>query len=110
MLYRAGQRPSRSCACWRSPPTRRARHGPSASRSSSAATWWRPRRAPAAALPVTEIASYACALPLALAEPLRQGEPAVVGIVRDDRLLLDCRTLTDAEVEEVAAAVRTARG
>jgi L-seryl-tRNA(Ser) seleniumtransferase len=62
------------------------------------------------ALPVTEIASYACALPLALAKPLRQGEPAVVGIVRDDRLLLDCRTLTDAEVEEVAAAVCTARG
>jgi L-seryl-tRNA(Ser) seleniumtransferase len=62
------------------------------------------------ALPVTEIASYACALPLALAEPLRQGEPAVVGIVRGDTLLLDCRTLTDAEVEEVAAAVRTARG
>jgi hypothetical protein len=34
----------------------------------------------------------------------------VVGIVRDDRLLLDCRTLTDAETDEVAVAVRTARG
>jgi L-seryl-tRNA(Ser) seleniumtransferase len=62
------------------------------------------------ALPVTEIASYACALPLALAEPLRQGEPAVVGIVRDNRLLLDCRTLTDAGVEEIATVVRAARG
>ncbi len=61
-------------------------------------------------LPVTEIASYACALPLELAEPLRRGEPAVIGIVRDGRFLLDCRTLTDAEVDEVAAAVRTARG
>ncbi|HSE82511.1 MAG TPA: L-seryl-tRNA(Sec) selenium transferase [Gaiellaceae bacterium] len=62
------------------------------------------------ALPMTEIASYACALPLELAEPLRRGEPAVVGIVRDDRLLLDCRTLTDAEADEVATAVRAARG
>jgi L-seryl-tRNA(Ser) seleniumtransferase len=62
------------------------------------------------ALPVTEIESWACALPLELAEPLRRGEPAVVGIVRDDRLLLDCRTLTEAEVEEAAAAVRAAGG
>ncbi len=58
------------------------------------------------ALPLTELASFACALDEALAEPLRLGEPAVVGIVRDGRLLLDCRTLTDAEVDEVAAAVR----
>jgi hypothetical protein len=34
----------------------------------------------------------------------------VVGVVRDGRLLLDCRTLSDAEAEEVAAAVSTARG
>ena len=31
-------------------------------------------------------------------------------VVRDGRLLLDCRTLTDAEVDEVAAAVAAARG
>jgi L-seryl-tRNA(Ser) seleniumtransferase len=61
------------------------------------------------ALPVTELASYACALPLELAEPLRRGEPAVVGIVRDDTLLLDCRTLAEDEVDEVASAVRAAR-
>ena len=61
-------------------------------------------------LPLTEIASYACALSLELAEPLRRGEPAVIGIVRDGRLLLDCRALADAEVDEVAAAVRSARG
>ena len=61
------------------------------------------------ALPVTEIPSYACALPLELAEPLRRGEPAVVGIVRDDTLLLDCRTLADDEVDEVASAVCAAR-
>jgi L-seryl-tRNA(Ser) seleniumtransferase len=61
------------------------------------------------ALPVAEIDSYACALPLELAEPLRRGEPPVVGIVRDDRLLLDCRTLTDAEVDEAAEAVARCR-
>jgi hypothetical protein len=33
----------------------------------------------------------------------------VVGIVRDGRLLLDCRTLTDGEVDEVAEAVRACR-
>jgi L-seryl-tRNA(Ser) seleniumtransferase len=61
------------------------------------------------ALPLAEIPSFACALEVALAEPLRRGELPVVGIVREDRLLLDCRTLSDAEAEEVAAAVRTAR-
>ena len=39
----------------------------------------------------------------------RAGEPPVVGVVRDGRLLLDCRTLADAEVDEVAAAVSAAR-
>ena len=33
------------------------------------------------------------------------GDPPVVAVVRDGRTLLDCRTLTDAEVDEVAAAV-----
>ena len=61
------------------------------------------------ALPTTEFGSYACALEPELAEPLRRGEPPVVGVVRDDRLLLDCRTLTDAEVEEVAKAVSLCR-
>jgi L-seryl-tRNA(Ser) seleniumtransferase len=61
------------------------------------------------ALPAAEIPSYACALELELAEPLRRGEPPVIGIVRDDRLLLDCRTLGEAEVEEAAAAVRALR-
>jgi L-seryl-tRNA(Ser) seleniumtransferase len=61
------------------------------------------------ALPLAEVESYACALELALAEPLRRGEPPVVGIVRDGRLLLDCRTLTDAEADEAAEAVRSCR-
>jgi L-seryl-tRNA(Ser) seleniumtransferase len=66
-------------------------------------------RAGGGALPLAEVESFACALPESLAEPLRAGEPPVVGIVRDGRLLLDCRTLTGAEVEEVAAAVAAAR-
>jgi hypothetical protein len=33
----------------------------------------------------------------------------VIGVVRDRRLLLDCRTLSDVEVDEVAAAVVAAR-
>jgi L-seryl-tRNA(Ser) seleniumtransferase len=61
------------------------------------------------ALPTTEIESFACALPLELAAPLRRGEPPVIGILRDDRLLLDCRTLGEAEIEEAAEAVRACR-
>jgi hypothetical protein len=34
----------------------------------------------------------------------------VIGVIRDGRLLLDCRTLTDAEAQEVAVAVAAARG
>jgi L-seryl-tRNA(Ser) seleniumtransferase len=62
------------------------------------------------ALPLAELPSYACAVEEELAGPLRDGEPPVVGIVRDGRLLLDCRTLGAAEAEEVAAAVLAARG
>jgi L-seryl-tRNA(Ser) seleniumtransferase len=61
------------------------------------------------ALPLAELASFACALDESLAAPLREGSPAVVGIVRDGRLLLDCRTLSDEEADEAAQAVETAR-
>ena len=61
------------------------------------------------ALPLAELPSAACAVEEELAEALRLGGPPVVGIVRDGRLLLDCRTLTDDEVDEVAAAVERAR-
>jgi L-seryl-tRNA(Ser) seleniumtransferase len=67
-------------------------------------------RAGGGALPLAELPSFACAVEETLAEPLRAGEPPVVGIVRDGRLLLDCRTLTDAEADEAADAVRRARG
>ncbi len=66
-------------------------------------------RAGGGALPLADLESYACALEDALAGPLRQGDPPVVGIVRDGQLLLDCRTLGDAELSEVAAAVAAAR-
>ena len=62
------------------------------------------------ALPLAELPSFACAVDEELAGPLRAGEPPVVGVIRDGRLLLDCRTLTDAEAEEAAALVRAARG
>jgi L-seryl-tRNA(Ser) seleniumtransferase len=66
-------------------------------------------RAGGGALPLAELPSYACAVDEALAAPLRLGEPPVVGIVRDGKLLLDCRTLTDDEIAEVAAAVNRCR-
>jgi L-seryl-tRNA(Ser) seleniumtransferase len=46
----------------------------------------------------------------ALAAALRAGDPPLVGRIQDGRLLLDPRTLTDAEADLAAAAVRAARG
>jgi L-seryl-tRNA(Ser) seleniumtransferase len=66
-------------------------------------------RAGGGALPLAEIPSFACAVDEELAGPLREADPPVVGVVRDGRLLLDCRTVTDAEVDEIAAAVGAAR-
>ena len=61
------------------------------------------------ALPQAELPSFACAVEEGLASALRAGEPPVVAVVRDGHTLLDCRTLTDTEAEEVAAAVAAAR-
>ena len=61
------------------------------------------------ALPLAELPSFACSLDEELAAPLRAGDPPVVGIVRDGRLLLDCLTLSDVEAEQVAAAVHACR-
>jgi L-seryl-tRNA(Ser) seleniumtransferase len=61
------------------------------------------------ALPLAELPSYACAVEERLAAPLRLGEPPVVGVLRDGRLLLDCRTLAEAEIDEVAGAVSRCR-
>jgi L-seryl-tRNA(Ser) seleniumtransferase len=62
------------------------------------------------ALPLAELPSFACAVEESLVAPLRAGDPPVVGVVRDGRLLLDCLTLTDEEADEAARLVATARG
>ena len=61
------------------------------------------------ALPLAELPSFACAVEEELAGALRSQEPPVIAVVRDGRTLLDCRTLTDAEADEVAAAVAAVR-
>jgi L-seryl-tRNA(Ser) seleniumtransferase len=61
------------------------------------------------ALPLAELPSFACALEESLAAPLRACDPPVLGIVRDGKLLLDCLTLADDEVDEVARAVAVCR-
>jgi L-seryl-tRNA(Ser) seleniumtransferase len=61
------------------------------------------------ALPLAELPSFACALEESLAAPLRAGDPPVLGIVRDGKLLLDCLALTDDEVDEVARALSACR-
>ena len=57
------------------------------------------------ALPLAELPSFACAVEEELAAALRTHEPPVIAVVRDGRTLLDCRTLSDAEADEVAQAV-----
>jgi L-seryl-tRNA(Ser) seleniumtransferase len=66
-------------------------------------------RAGGGALPLAELPSAACAVEEELAAALRGHEPPVVAVVRDGRTLLDCRTLTDAEADEVAQAVLACR-
>jgi L-seryl-tRNA(Ser) seleniumtransferase len=61
------------------------------------------------ALPLAELPSFACAVEEELAEPMRLGDPAVVGVVRDGRLLLDARTIADDQIDEVARAVGAVR-
>jgi len=66
-------------------------------------------RAGGGSLPTTDLESFACALEESLAEPLRRGNPPVIGIVRDGVLLLDCRTLSDEDVKAAARAVSDCR-
>lgn len=63
-------------------------------------------------LPEERIASRAVAVNLRLgaedaASLLRSGHPAVVGRIKEDRLLFDMLTVADSELPELAAAVRT---
>jgi L-seryl-tRNA(Ser) seleniumtransferase len=62
------------------------------------------------ALPLYDLSSVACALGEELAQALRAAPTPVVAVVRDGRTLLDCRTVSDAEVAEVADAVAACRG
>ena len=66
-------------------------------------------RAGGGALPLADVPSFACSVEEPRAEALRLGDPPVVGLVRDGRCLLDCRTLSDGEADLVAAAVLAAR-
>jgi L-seryl-tRNA(Ser) seleniumtransferase len=66
-------------------------------------------RAGGGALPLAELPSFACAVEEELAARLRVGDPPVVAVVRDGRTLLDCRTIADDEVDEVARAVIACR-
>ncbi len=56
------------------------------------------------AVPLLEIESFACALDggETLAAALRAGEPPVVSLVREGRVLLDCRTLTDEQCLQIS--------
>jgi L-seryl-tRNA(Ser) seleniumtransferase len=58
------------------------------------------------ALPLTELPSFGVALEGRaddLAARLRAGDPPVLARVVDDRLVLDCRTLADEDVERIPA-------
>src|SRR3954447_888302 len=56
------------------------------------------------AVPLLEIESFACALDdgEALAATLRGADPPVVSLVREGRVLLDCRTLTDEQCLQIS--------
>jgi L-seryl-tRNA(Ser) seleniumtransferase len=56
------------------------------------------------AVPLLEIESFACALDggEGLARALRAADPPVVSLVREGRVLLDCRTLTDEQCLQIS--------
>ncbi len=56
----------------------------------------------------TKLVAFQVASPDALARHLREGEPAVIGRIEDDRFLLDPRTVSEEEEEMLIAAVRGA--
>ncbi|MEU4692442.1 L-seryl-tRNA(Sec) selenium transferase [Actinoplanes sp. NPDC023714] len=60
--------------------------------------------------PELELPSWALALPAALARPLREGVPPIVGRVERGRLLLDLRCVPAAHDHAVAEAVLSAAG
>jgi L-seryl-tRNA(Ser) seleniumtransferase len=66
-------------------------------------------RAGGGALPLAELPSFACAVEEDLAAKLRAANPPVIAIVRDGRTLLDCRTISDHEVDELVDLIAQCR-
>jgi L-seryl-tRNA(Ser) seleniumtransferase len=66
-------------------------------------------RAGGGALPLAELPSFACAVEEELALKLRKADPPVIAIVRDGRTLLDCRTISEDEVDELADLISQCR-
>jgi len=60
--------------------------------------------------PGVELPSAAVSLPVGLADPLRRGDPAVVGRVEQDRLLLDLVAIDPDDDAALLRAVRTVGG
>ena len=66
---------------------------------------------PTVVLPTAAVALGTADLPArALDEALRAGDPAVIGRIADDRLLLDCRTILAAQVGVLARALSGVAG
>ena len=61
-------------------------------------------------VPLARLAGYAVAIEggAVLLEELRRGDPAVVALLRDDRVVLDVRCVGEGEIEELAAATSAA--
>jgi L-seryl-tRNA(Ser) seleniumtransferase len=63
------------------------------------------------ALPLLELEGYAVALPgepMALARRLRAGDPPVICRIREERALLDVRTVDESELDALSGAARAA--
>jgi L-seryl-tRNA(Ser) seleniumtransferase len=60
--------------------------------------------------PGVRLAGWALALPTRFAEPLRTGDPAVIGRIEHGRFLLDLRCIEESDDPAVLAAVRAASG
>jgi L-seryl-tRNA(Ser) seleniumtransferase len=58
------------------------------------------------ALPLLELEGPAVAVPVEWGAPLRLGDPPIMGRIHEGRLLLDPRTLTDADADELGRALR----
>jgi L-seryl-tRNA(Ser) seleniumtransferase len=61
------------------------------------------------ALPLHDLPSVACAVEEDLRPRLRSAETPIVALIRDGRTLLDCLTIGDDEIGEVAEAVAACR-